>query len=143
MRVSARVHLLVVEDSELLRGALVRIFRRFHVVACATLAEAERVLATAVFDAVISDVQLPDGSGVDLFHRVHAVRPAQAERFVFASGAADDPTVSKALEATGRPFVRKPFEVRPFIELVTSVVERRRPCAISGSYRVGRAISRV
>ncbi len=142
-RLSARVHLLVVEDQELFRSALVRIFRRFQVVACATLAEGERALSTTAFDAVISDVELPDGSGVDWFHRVRAARPAQAERFVFASGAADDPRVSAALEATGRPFVQKPFAVQSFVELVTSVIERRRPCAISGSYRVGRRAPHV
>lgn len=135
---SVRAHLLVVEDQELMRRALARIFRRFQVVACATLAEAERALPSGAFDAVISDVELPDGSGIDWFHRVRAARPAQAERFVFASGAVDDPKVCAALEATGRPFVKKPFAVPAFVELVTSVIERRHPRAISGSYRIGR-----
>ncbi len=140
---SASARLLVVEDHDLFRGAFVRIFRRFQVVACATLAEAERALPTAAFDAVISDVELPDGTGIDWFHRVRVARAAQAERFIFVSGAVDDPRVCAALEATGRPFVRKPFAVASFVELVTSVVERRRPCAISGSYRVGRAAPHV
>jgi DNA-binding response OmpR family regulator len=129
---------LLVDDQPSLRRALARILSRFETIACCTLAEAEAVLRVSTFDAVVSDVQLVDGSGIDLFHRVRGARPELAGRFVFASGAADDPKVRAALEATGRPFVRKPFAVPAFRELVTAVVERRRPQAISGSYRVGR-----
>ena len=132
-----RSRVLLVDDQPLFRRALVRILGRFETVPCSTFIEAEAALRAARFDAVVSDVQLPDGSGVDLFHRVREARPEQAERFVFASGAVDDPKVRAALEATGRPFIRKPFGLHAFRELVTAVVERRRPQAISGTYHVG------
>jgi DNA-binding response OmpR family regulator len=128
---------LLVEDQPLFRRALVRILSRFETIPCSSVVEAEAALRTATFDAVVSDVELLDGTGIDLFHRVRPARPDQAERFVFASGAADDPVVRAALLATGRPFVRKPFAVAPFRELVTAIVERRRPHAISGTYHVG------
>lgn len=132
-----RSRVLVVEDQSLLRGAFVRILSRFETVACATLAEAEAVLRASAFDAVVSDVHLLDGSGIDLFHRVRIARPEQAARFVFATASAEEPNVRTALLSTGRPFVMKPFAAAAFRELVTSIVERRRPQAISGTYHVG------
>ena len=132
-----RSRVLLLDDQPLFRRALVRILGRFETVPCCSFREGEAALRSSSFDAVVSDVQLLDGSGIDLFHRVRRARPDQADRFVFASGAADDPTLRTALLATGRPFVMKPFAVQAFRELVAAVVERRRPQAISGTYHIG------
>ena len=135
-----RSRVLLVDDQPLFRRALVRILGRFETVPCCTLAEGEAVLRGSTFDAVVSDVQLLDGSGIDLFHRVQRARPDQAERFIFASGAVEEPTLRAALLATRRPFVAKPFaSVHAFRELVAAVAERRRPHAISGTYHIGPA----
>jgi two-component system NtrC family sensor kinase len=128
---------LLVDDQPPFRRALVRILSHFETIPCSSVAEANAALHGATFDAVVSDVHLLDGTGLDLFHRVRRSRPDQADRFVFASGAADDPTLRAALLATGRPFVQKPFAALAFRELVTAVVERRRPRAISGTYHIG------
>ena len=117
---------LVVDDERLVLGAMQRILRRYEVTACESLAEARCALEAGSFDAVVSDVELRDGTGIELFEEVHARHPEQAERFVFVSGAADDPTVRALLERTGRPFLRKPFEVSRLLEFVASTIEGRR-----------------
>ena len=60
--------LLIVEDEEILRKHLVRLFVRegFDVAAAGTCAEATRELSGARFRALILDVRLPDGDGLDL-----------------------------------------------------------------------------
>jgi ActR/RegA family two-component response regulator len=62
------MHVLVVEDEEAIRSALVRSLGRggTTVAAAATLAEARALAVAARPDALISDLKLPDGSGLDL-----------------------------------------------------------------------------
>lgn len=140
----AKHRVLVVDDQRLMLGALERILRRYDVTACESLAEARRALEAGSFDAVVSDVELRDGTGIELFAEVQTSRPEQAERFVFISGAADDPEIRALLDGTGRPYLRKPFYVPRLIELVASTVERRAPKSVSsGSHRLGMRKPRV
>ncbi|MGO9711752.1 MAG: response regulator [Polyangiaceae bacterium] len=117
---------LVVDDERLVLGAMQRILRRYEVTVSESLAEARYALEAGSFDAVVSDVELRDGTGIELFEEVQARHPEQAERFVFVSGAADVPTVRALLERTRRPYLRKPFEVFRLLELVASAIEGRR-----------------
>ncbi len=114
---------LVVEDERSLLRAFARILFRFNVTACASVTEARACLATCRFDAVVCDVQLPDGDGVQFFAELRRVAPEQAARFVFTSAAVDDPGVRGRLEETGLPFLRKPFAVASFVEIVTCIAE--------------------
>jgi len=59
--------ILVIEDDEALRTEIVEfLLRRHHVpTGCATLAEATAALETMTPDVVLSDINLPDGDGVN------------------------------------------------------------------------------
>ena len=49
--------------------------RRRHIVrTAADLASARELAASEEFDLVISDIGLPDGSGLELMHAIHATR---------------------------------------------------------------------
>jgi PAS domain S-box-containing protein len=65
--------LLLVEDHEPTRTALTQLLvrRRFHVVPVGTAAEARAVAARQVFDLLLSDVGLADGSGHELMTEFH------------------------------------------------------------------------
>jgi PAS domain S-box-containing protein len=67
----ANLRLLVVEDSDDAREYLQRALQLHgaHVVSVATVADALRALATQGFDALISDIGLPDESGYTLVRR--------------------------------------------------------------------------
>ena len=62
----------------------------FQVRTAASLSEGRRLAALEAFDVVVSDVSLPDGTGIDLLHEVRArcpvagiaVNPKLTERFV-------------------------------------------------------------
>ena len=62
------MHLLVVDDHPELLDMLSRSFEReaHRVVLAQTLAEARRELSRRIPDVLVLDVELPDGSGVDL-----------------------------------------------------------------------------
>ncbi len=59
-------HILLIEDDVEQRGEILEYMlrRRHRVTACASISEAGEALDGAVPDAVVSDVQLPDGDGV-------------------------------------------------------------------------------
>ena len=61
--------ILVIEDDEVLRSEIVEFLvrRRHFPVGCGSLAEATAALETMKPDAVFSDINLPDGDGVNFF----------------------------------------------------------------------------
>src|SRR5689334_18758307 len=91
---------LVVEDDARLRRTLCEALaaRGAEVVACASVAEAHRALADGVFQGIIADVMLPDGSAVDVVER--AMTCAVAPTIVAISGSAS-PAVSFRLAQMG------------------------------------------
>jgi DNA-binding response OmpR family regulator len=76
---------LIVEDEEVLRQSLARYLagRGLAVAVAGSLAEARMALAGGAFEAVVLDVGLPDGDGLDLLER------AGAGRALVVSGAPD------------------------------------------------------
>jgi len=72
--VAAPMRLLVVEDHEATRQVLTRLLTRdgHHVVEAASLAAARAAATTQRFDAVISDLGLPDGTGIELMEELRA-----------------------------------------------------------------------
>jgi CheY-like chemotaxis protein len=62
-------HILLIEDDVEQRGEILEYMlrRRHRVTACASISEAGEALDGAVPDAVVSDVQLPDGDGVTFY----------------------------------------------------------------------------
>ena len=60
------------------------------------------------FDLVFCDLDLPDISGIELWQRLHSVRPELASRLVFTSGD-DDGEWTKRARSTGCRVMRKPL----------------------------------
>ena len=74
------LRLLIVEDHEATRVVLTRLLTRIGhvVVTVGTIHEALSAFAAERFDAVISDLGLPDGSGLDLMREIQRQRPVPA-----------------------------------------------------------------
>src|SRR5579859_8124772 len=67
LHVVAQLRILVVDDDEALRRAIVRVVRReFFVVDVESMTAAVRELERAPYDVVITDHKMPSGSGADL-----------------------------------------------------------------------------
>src|SRR5947199_6600076 len=67
-----QAHILVIDDEPDLRTLyeLTLLREGYRVEAAGTLAEACAQLAAKKFDAVITDMRLPDGQGIELLHRM-------------------------------------------------------------------------
>lgn len=119
------MHILLVEDDKDLNlECQAYLVRRGHdVTSCGSLAEARSAMAlmsAAAPDAVVCDVNLPDGSGVDFC--VEAAPVLFASRWVLMSGDPDDSEIEAKLGAIPGPrrwqIVEKPFSLRVLLDLV-------------------------
>ena len=108
---------LVVDDEAPIRLALLRFFaRRGWAVdeavdgrgAFARLLDAEA--AGAPYDLVLSDVRMPDVSGIALHDWVARTRPALLDRLVFATGDLASPESATFVRRTRCQVLEKPFE---------------------------------
>lgn len=94
--------ILLIEDDAMLAAAIVDgLQSRFPVETVETLADADLAIATTDFDLLILDLNLPDGSGLDLLARLRAAgnfvpililtaRDRVADRIAGLNGGADD-----------------------------------------------------
>ncbi len=112
---AGKLRLLLVEDHDSTRDVLARILRRagHHVHAAGNGTEALELLHTAgPFDALISDLGLPDQNGFDLLRQIRAAHPAIPA--IALSGYGMDEDVKRAKDAGFTAHLVKPI---PFDQL--------------------------
>jgi len=105
--------ILHVEDSDSVRDVVHRALTAFGfaVVSVEGVSAAKAALAErADIAGALLDIQLRDGSGIDLYHWLVVHRPDLAERVAFVTGSADAQS-SAPLAAIDRPIIRKPFDI--------------------------------
>jgi len=61
------------------------------------------------YDIILCDVQMQKVTGLDVYHRLQASRPNDAERVVFLSRRDLSPPLRAALTALPNPVIEKPF----------------------------------
>jgi DNA-binding response OmpR family regulator len=94
--------------------------RGFEVVGAATVGEALMHAVAGPFDAVVLDVELPDGSGPELAQRLRAIPSLENASFVGMSSFA-----GKRLAEKFDAFLKKPFHAKR----LAALLRRLRPGA--------------
>ena len=88
-------------------------------------AEGLKLLESGRYSGVISDMRTPGGvSGADVHAWILAHRPELKERMLFITGDTVNEETMKALNATGVPYIEKPFRVQHFIVAVEKIFGR-------------------
>jgi DNA-binding NtrC family response regulator len=115
---------LVVDDDATFQEALATLVREegFDVATASTLAEARTALATHPPDVVMLDLQLPDGSGLDLLRERDGT---QGPDVVMITGNATVDTAIDAIRAGAADYLVKPGDM-PRLRTVLLNVARRR-----------------
>ncbi len=111
-----------------MRRALRAFFERsgFTVAEAASATDALRYVADGgAADAVVSDVLMPQVSGLDFYDRLMELAPGLANRVVFLTGAARDPRVHGPIEQRGVPLISKMDDLRLVVDAVRLAVLRR------------------
>ncbi|HEY8358039.1 MAG TPA: response regulator, partial [Ramlibacter sp.] len=117
---SARV--LVVDDEPDLRTLyeLTLLREGYRVEAAGTLGDAWQALEHQRFDAVITDMRLPDGLGLELLHRMAGQQRPERCIVMTAYGSAENAV--EALKAGAFDYLTKPVDLKQFRTVVASAV---------------------
>ena len=119
-----RGRILVVDDEPMIGIAIRRTLQREHEVvtltsareACARLTGGER------FDLVLSDLMMPEMSGVELHQELSRLSPELAARMVFLTGGAFTPYARSFLSEVQNHRLEKPFSAEELRGLVQSLL---------------------
>ncbi|MDB5892253.1 MAG: pilR [Polaromonas sp.] len=117
------VHVLVVDDEPDLRTLyeLTLLREGYRVEAAADLAQARQCLDEKRFDAVITDMRLPDGLGLELLRDL--VTQQRPERCVVITAHGSAENAVEALKAGAFDYLTKPVDLKQFRSVVASAVQ--------------------
>ena len=116
--------LLVVDDEPDLRTLYELSLARegYEVESAATVAEAWELLVGQAFDLLITDMRLPDGSGLELLARMIDAGRSEKAIIITAYGSAENAV--EALKAGAYDYLTKPVDLRQFRAAVASALGR-------------------
>jgi two-component system, NtrC family, response regulator PilR len=120
---AAPPQVLVVDDEPDLRTLyeLTLLREGYRVEAAGSLAEAWQHLEARKFDAVITDMRLPDGLGLELLHGMLARQRHERCIVMTAYGSAENAV--EALKAGAFDYLTKPVDLKQFRSVVASAIQ--------------------
>src|SRR6187397_2164454 len=118
---------LVVDDEPDLRTLyeLTLLREGYRVDAAGSLAEACAQLEAKKFDAVITDMRLPDGQGLELLNRMMAQQRTERCIVMTAYGSAENAV--EALKAGAFDYLTKPVDLKQFRNVVAAAIQESPP----------------
>ncbi len=116
--------LLVADDDAAIRKALRLILAQYHVREAGDGAEALRLFEEGGADLVLSDLQMPVMSGLELLRRVKAADDSAA--FIILTGAGTVENAVQALRLQADDYLVKPFNVDEVLLACERALEHRR-----------------
>ena len=122
-----RSRLLLIEDKSSLRKMLtLALEKKGHEVVSVATAEDGRTAATdgSSFDLVLSDLQLPDGTGIDVLETFRRAQPGTPFVVMTAFGSVD--TAVQAMKLGAVDFLEKPVELPDLFALVARWIDPHR-----------------
>lgn len=116
---------LVVDDDDLFLRVCASLLRRsgLTVETCSNPTEALHLIERQRFDTIVSDVCMPDLSGLALLHATRAVDATVP--FVLMTGAPSLDSAITAIDLGVHKYLPKPFDVDLFVSTVSDAVKRR------------------
>jgi DNA-binding NtrC family response regulator len=125
-------HVLVADDERSIRMMLETglTLNGFRVSLARTGTEALAVLRSQGPDAILSDVYMPEGGGLDLVRALRAEYPNIPIILMTAQGSVE--AAVEAVAAGASDFIGKPFEIRAVVDLLRRYLDARREIEDAG-----------
>ena len=133
----------MVDDDHAVRAMMNATLERkgFQVVAVATVTEALKLITTETFDALITDLHMPNAG--DGFTVVSAMRHSQPNALtLLVSGYPDVQSAMAAILLEADEIIVKPFEAGQLVEIVRNKLVTRKPAARMPKERVAAILER-
>ena len=123
---SQQANILVVDDEPDLRTLyeLTLLREGYRVEAAGDLAQAREQLKEKRFDAIITDMRLPDGLGLELLKEIVAGQRGERCVVITAHGSAENAV--EALKAGAFDYLTKPVDLKQFRSVVASAIQGAR-----------------
>lgn len=114
--------ILVVEDDDFFREAIYTVLKQksYEVFEAANGKIAKEILLSQDFDLVITDIQMPSFSGVDLIEWANANKPTP---FVMMTGFSMLLETKSAFELGAKDFLTKPFKMSDLIKVIEKHIQ--------------------
>lgn len=114
--------LLLEDDLSLIQGLSFALKREgFQIKTARTLAEAEQLWTEYIFDLLILDVSLPDGTGFELCQKV---RQSSKVPIIFLTASDEEMNMIMGLDMGGDDYITKPFKLAIFMSRVRALIRR-------------------
>ena len=115
----ARAVILVVDDEPAVGKAIRRVLMDHDVTVVTRATEGlELIAADQSFDLIITDLMMPEMSGMDFYDELARRFPDAAARVVFVTGGAFTPDARSFLDRVKNPVIEKPFGLKQLREHV-------------------------
>lgn len=114
------IRVLVVEDNPAIRASLALFLENegFEVVAVAEFARAQKLIETERFDTLITDLDLPGGTGLDLLLTARQFRPRM--RSILMTGYGCSAVRKRASELGLAAYLEKPFDPNELLNALSA-----------------------
>ncbi|MBI3405531.1 MAG: response regulator [Acidobacteria bacterium] len=114
---------LVVDDDDATVAVFQKILAADHweVDATNSSREAHEKIRSGHYQLIVSDLNMPEFSGVQLYRAAVEFDPELKKRFLFVSGYADNPVASQFLLEAGCPVIRKPIRLEEFRDVAAQI----------------------
>ena len=113
---AGKTTILVVDDDACIRDLCERALREYRVLQAGSGQEALRVYRKEPVDLILSDVMMPNGSGIELLKQVKQLDPTAA--VIIMTGFSEKEVILNALKEDADDFINKPLNL---LQLKTSV----------------------
>jgi PAS domain S-box-containing protein len=119
-----RARIMLVDDEPLVANSIMRLLRRDYDVTIARCGQEaiDHIARGLRFDAIVSDVMMPNMTGIELLEELRRVAPDQADRLIFLSGGAFTVQTRERLDAIGAPQLEKPVTAGELRSCVARIV---------------------
>ena len=74
------------------------------------------------YDLIITDIKMPEMSGMDIYKSIKEDRPELNKHFLFLTGDTVNNGTEEFLRETGNTYLAKPFTIKELLEVVDSVL---------------------
>jgi two-component system, NtrC family, response regulator AtoC len=120
-----QINILLVDDEEPIREAMLLLLKAadYRITACASGQEALQILAIEQFDIIITDLFLPDITGIDILTKAKVLFPSL--EVILITGHASAETAVRAMKEGAFDYITKPLNFEELRMILAKAVEKQ------------------
>ncbi|HET9620065.1 MAG TPA: response regulator, partial [Kofleriaceae bacterium] len=121
----------LVDDEPMIAQTMERLLRKDYDITLALCGQdaLDHVAGGARFSAIVSDVMMPNMTGIELLEQLRELAPDQGRRMIFLSGGAFTAQTRGQLDQLGAPQLEKPVTAKDLRACVRQMIDDAGPIA--------------